>query len=91
MTAASRRTRSARPRQAFDQPAADRINDLDEHHRDGARRLPQRCHNRRAVADDHVRFERHQLRNLRRDAAGVSSAKAILDADIAGVRPSQFL
>ena len=47
------------PREALDQAAADRIDDLNEHHRDGARRLPQRSDNRRAVADDHVRLERH--------------------------------
>src|SRR5262245_55157483 len=50
---------AAGPCQAFDQATAHRIDNLHEHHWNGAGGLPQRGYNRRAIADDHIRLERH--------------------------------
>ena len=79
------------PCQAFHQATADRIDNLHKHHWDGVGSLPQRSHNRCAVPDEHIWSERDEICNFRCNAARLSSTKAVLDAEVAALRPSQFL
>ena len=65
---------AARPRQALDEPGADRIRDLREHDRNGAGRLQQRRHNRAARGQDDVRGERDQFRRVSAMAVGIARA-----------------
>ena len=82
---------AARPGQACDEAGLDRVGDLREDDRDLARRGLQHGQRNRATDKNHLRFQSHQLRRVRSHALGAAGRKAILDPDIAALRPTQLL
>jgi hypothetical protein len=69
---------------------ADRVHDPNKYDWYRARRLPKCGDNRRTSPDDDVRREGDQLGRMRQDALGTGS-EAIVDVDVAALRPAQFL
>src|SRR5262249_35736869 len=71
---------------------ADRIDDLREHDRHGARRLQQRRHDRDATSSqNYIGCERNQFRRLFANALGIAHGPAIFDARVAAVGPTKLL
>jgi hypothetical protein len=81
---------SARPCQAIDEAGADRIGDLHEHDRHGARLLQQRPRGCTADREDDVGRERSQFRGVSTNALGVARSPAQVDANVAPVGPAQL-
>jgi hypothetical protein len=82
---------AARSCQARDKPSADWISDLDEHDRQRARRLQQRCHHARAIGDDEVGRKRDHLANVLAHAFDTLGTQAIVDAQVVAHGPAQCL
>src|SRR5215468_5331178 len=82
---------AARPRQARDEAAADRIAGIHEHDREGTGFSVQRHQARGAADQNDVRGERDQFRRIFANPFGITGAPAILQPYIAAVGPTQFL
>ncbi|HEY5130994.1 MAG TPA: hypothetical protein VIJ35_27510 [Bradyrhizobium sp.] len=80
---------AARPRQAADEAAADRIDDDREHDRHGAGRLQQRPHWSGAMGQDDVRRERGQFRRVSANLGGIGAGPAGVDPHVAADDPAQ--
>jgi hypothetical protein len=80
---------AARSRQAGDQARADRVDDTHKHDRDRAGLPLQRGDDRCRHSEDHIGLQGDQLlrQHLR---ASSGRCKAIVDANIAALRPSKF-
>ena len=81
---------AAGPRQARNQAAADRVDDIREHDRHAAGRFLQRAHRRVTQGHDGVRCERDQFGSDRAVAVDVAGSPAVIDAHIAADDPAQF-
>ena len=79
---------AARARKACDEAGTDRVDDTDEHDRDRAGCLLQRAYTRTASGHNDVRRERDQFRRI---FAGIPTVKAVVNAHIAAVGPTQLL
>jgi hypothetical protein len=79
---------AARPRQAVDEAAADRIDDDREHDRHGAGRLQQRPHWSGAMGQDDVRRERGQFRRVSANLGGIGAGPAGVDPHVAADDPA---
>jgi hypothetical protein len=77
-------------RQALDPSAADRIDRVHEHNRDGATRLLQRAHNRPTRSQDDIRRERDQFRCVAAKAIEIACAPAVFDPHVAADGPTQL-
>src|SRR5258708_11242358 len=78
-------------RQTCDQPLAERIGNREEHDRYGAGRLQEAFGRRRGMGDQHVGLQSDQLfcECLNSDCVGI--APAIIDSEVASIRPAELL
>src|SRR5262249_33753543 len=79
-----------RVRHAFHETAADRIGDLHEYHRDGARRLQHWACRRTPDGQNDVGVERHQFGGIFADALGITGAPSDVDVRVASLGPAQL-
>jgi hypothetical protein len=82
---------AARPRQARNQAAADRVDGAGKYDRHGAARLPQRPNGRGVGGQQDVRRERDQFGGVLAIAVGIACAPASVDPHIAARGPAQIL
>src|SRR5262249_48333700 len=82
---------AARPSQAINKTRADRVGDVYEYDRHGARRLQQWRHDRVAGAKDDVRRERGQLLGVLANVGCVTQGPAITHLHVAADEPTQWL
>src|SRR5437667_7575135 len=78
-------------RQTLDKTLADWVHDLYEHHRNGARRLPEGPQHRSAMAEDHIRCLVDRLYGVRSRAVRVAPGPVVVDPAVAARRPSKIL
>src|SRR5262245_33014147 len=78
-------------RQTCDQPLAERIGNREEHDRYGAGRLQEAFGRRRGMGDQYVGLQSDQLfcECLNSDCVGI--APAIIDSEVASIRPAELL
>src|SRR5262249_20003076 len=78
-------------RQTCDQPLAERIGNSEEHDRYGAGRLQEAFGRRRGRGDEYVGLQSDQLfcECLNSDCVGI--APAIIDSEVASIRPAELL
>jgi hypothetical protein len=81
---------TARPRQARNPAAADRIDDGHEHNRHGSGHLLQGTDGRARRGKENIRLERDQFRRISR-TLDIARGPAVVDAHIAADGPSQLL
>jgi hypothetical protein len=79
---------AARPRKAFDNAAADRVDNMREHNRHGPSCLGQRHHGGSASGQDDVWCERAELNRLSTNLSGIGCGPAGFDADVTPDVPS---
>ena len=79
---------AARPRHARNEACADRIGDIDEYDRDRAALPLQPGGGPSRMCEDHVGLQADQLFGKRRNALRPGGREAIVEADIATLRPS---
>jgi hypothetical protein len=82
---------AARPRQAFDEAAADRVGDIHEHNWHGTGRLLQRQHGRAADGQDNVRPGRDQFRCVPASTVRIGPSPASVDPHVAADGPPELL
>src|SRR5215467_4909507 len=78
-------------RQTCDQPLAERIGNSEEHDRYGAGRLQEAFGRRRGMGDQHVGLQSDQLFCECLNSDCVSIAPAIIDSEVASIRPAELL
>src|SRR6266699_6808159 len=78
-------------RQTLDKTLADRVHDLHEHERNGARRLSEGPQDRSGSAEDHIRCLAHHLYGVRAHAVCVATGPVVVDPKVAALRPSKIL
>src|SRR4029077_10994380 len=78
-------------RQTCDQPLAERIGDREEHDRYGAGRLQEPFGRRRGMGDQHVGLQSDQLFCESLNSDWVGFAPAIIDSEVASIRPAELL
>src|SRR5215510_615517 len=78
-------------RQTCDQPLAERIGNREEHDRYGAGRLQEAFGRRRGMGDQHVGLQSDQLFCERLNSDCVGIAPAIIDSEVASLRPAELL
>src|SRR5262249_36985289 len=76
---------AARPRQAFGVARADRVSDSREYDWNAAGRLQQWCESRAGNRQDDVGREGDQFRRVFANSAGIGTAPANIDADVAAI------
>jgi hypothetical protein len=81
---------AARPRQAGDPAAADRIDHRYEYDRHGAARLLQRPHGCTSCGQDDIRRDGNQFCRVT-NAVGIAHGPAVIDPHIAAIHPPQLL
>jgi hypothetical protein len=81
---------AARPRQVRNEALPHRIVDDHENDRDGTGRIPQRREHRGPIADQDIRRQRRELRRMGPNAIEIAGRPAIVDAEVATVRPTQI-
>ena len=82
---------AARPRQAGNEALADWVRDHHEHDRYGVGDWLQDGQRRRALRHEHVRRQADQFPCQRQRQLGVVSEEAIVDPNVAALRPSQSI
>jgi hypothetical protein len=82
---------TARPRHAFDQATADRVNDIHKHDWHDFSCLLQRPRVRSAGGYDDLRLEIDQFRRISTNAVGIAGAPPVVNLQIAADGPAHFL
>ena len=78
-------------RETFDKAAVDRVGDLHEYARHGARRLEQRRQRRIGLDKDKIRRKRDQFPCMSAHALRVTLGEAIINSKVAAILPAKFL